>query len=158
MLLRMKHIVVGIDGSAGSLAAQGWAAEEARARRVPLQLVSAWSYPVYAYTGYIVVPPGEVYEEASRTAMHAAVAQARARLDLDRVEVSSELFNGSAAEVLIEASRDAELLVVGKRGRGGFTGLLLGSVSSAVMAHAHCAVVVVHPADRHPSVKRGQRC
>jgi nucleotide-binding universal stress UspA family protein len=140
----MKRIVVGFDGSPGSLAALRWAVEEARVRGVPMQLVAAWAYPVYAYTGYIAVPPNEAYEEAARTALADAMEEAKAQLDLDGVEVSSELVNGSATEVLIEASDDAELLVVGPRGRGGFAGLMLGSVSRAVTAHAHCPVVVVH--------------
>jgi nucleotide-binding universal stress UspA family protein len=140
----MKRIVVGIDGSPASLDALRWAVEEARARHVPIRAVSAWSYPVYAYSGYIAVPPDAAYEEAARTAMQESMTLAQSHVDLDDVELSGELVKGSPAEVLIEASRDADLLVVGPRGRGGFTGLLLGSVSRAVTAHAHCPVVVVH--------------
>jgi nucleotide-binding universal stress UspA family protein len=140
----MKGIVVGIDGSPGSLDALGWAAEEARARGVPLRAVFAWSYPLYAYSGYVAVPPDAPFEDAAGAAMRQAMAEARSRFDLDGVDVSFELVKGTPAEVLIEASRGAGLVVVGRRGRGGFTGLLLGSVSGTVTAHAHCPVVVVH--------------
>jgi nucleotide-binding universal stress UspA family protein len=149
----MKRIIVGIDGSPGSLTALRWAVEEARARNAPVHVVSAWSFPVYAYSGYIAVPPGDAFEEAARIAMDTAIAEGKAGIEIEGVDVSCALINGGAAAVLIEASQDADLLVVGARGRGGFTELLLGSVSNAVTAHAHCPVVVVH--DKPAGTPRG---
>lgn len=144
----MTAIVVGVDGSPGSLEAMAWAVGEARLRGEELRAVWAWSFPAYAYSGYIAVPAVEPYEQASKEALDKTMADAAATLDLSGVTVTSELVHGSPAEVLIEASANASLVVVGSRGHGGFTGLLLGSVSQAVAAHAHCPVIII-PGSKH---------
>jgi nucleotide-binding universal stress UspA family protein len=95
----------------------------------------AWHLPeIYGYA------PRD-YEGDARKALGNAIEQALGKNP--RVFVVAELVAGEAAEVLIEASRDAELLVVGSHGHGGFAGMLLGSVSQHCVGHAHCSVVVI---------------
>lgn len=144
----MTSIVVGVDGSPGSLEALEWAVAEARLRQTDLRVIWAWAFPAYAYSGYIAVPAVEPYEQAAKEALDKTMADAAASMDLSGLSVKSELVHGSAAEVLIEASADASVVVVGSRGHGGFAGLLLGSVSQAVAAHAHCPVVII-PGAKH---------
>jgi nucleotide-binding universal stress UspA family protein len=138
-----RRIVVGVDGSDQSIAAVEWAADEARARDVALEVATTWIYPI----GTLLVPVGP--EPPQRSAM---IMEAKALLDrvlekaagaLDGVEVLRRVREGSPSQALIEESKDADLLVVGKRGLGGFKGLLLGSVSQLCVAHAYCPVVVV---------------
>jgi nucleotide-binding universal stress UspA family protein len=98
-------------------------------------------------TGYeVAVPDPSDLEAASRTMIDAAVDQVRADGALDGLESSIEVVEGHAGERLISLSRQAELLVVGSRGHGGFMGLLLGSVTTYVVNHAECPVVVVRHA------------
>ena len=129
-------IVVGVDGSALARPALEWAAREAEGRKAGLLLVMAqevaqpaphelgWSYGLEE-----LVQQGE--------------AQAAVRVAHPDLEVTSQAVWGSPSAALIEASRHAQLVVTGSRGAGGWEGLLLGSVSGAVAAHAHCPVVVV---------------
>jgi nucleotide-binding universal stress UspA family protein len=142
-------IVVGIDGSEGSARALDFAAEEARMRNRPLRIVAAWQayFPVYA--GGLVAPPPVVPEELEKTTRSDAEEQAAEVLER-HAGVSSDVVvrEGSASAVLVEESKGADMLVVGSRGRGGFTGLLLGSVSQQASHHATCPVVIVPPADR----------
>jgi nucleotide-binding universal stress UspA family protein len=139
-------IVVGIDGSTGSHEALKWAIQEARLRDAPLRVVQAWRYPSIV-GGYGYVAPEEMDTELLTSAANDilenalnAVADGATDLDVERV-----VRQGPAAQVLIEESERAELLVVGSRGRGGFTGLLLGSVSQQCANHARCPIVIVHP-------------
>jgi nucleotide-binding universal stress UspA family protein len=145
-------IVVGVDGSEPSRAALRWALQEAELREAELVIVNAWSSPtVPAYAGVAAAPlsPGmrddarEGAADLVRTVADEVAGEERA-LHFDYVTEE-----GSAAEVLIEAARDADVLVVGSRGHGGFTGLLLGSVSQQVAHHAPCPVVIV----RSPAVE-----
>lgn len=138
----MKRIIVGTDGSAGAVTALEWAVAEARAHDAQLSVIGA-----FAFTEVVGVPgamwPVESYEtlEARTQEMLAkAIADAGAAGD-PKVEMRA-LF-GSASEVLLDAARDADLLVVGSRGRGGFAGLLLGSVSQKCITHAVCPTVVI---------------
>ncbi|MGK3206833.1 universal stress protein [Amycolatopsis sp. MEPSY49] len=135
-------IITGIDGSGEALDAVRWAGRAARLRDVPLEIVHALDFPALLAGG--VVPPPEEMKDTLRAhgqrylraAQEIAEAQGApavtTRLDPDR-----------AAPALIEASRTAALVVVGSGGRGRLTGLLAGSVASAVGAHAACDVVVV---------------
>ncbi len=97
--------------------------------------------------GYLLVG-SEGFEEQVRMTLDNAITKA---LGPEKpANVKPRLVKGSARSVLIDASKDADLLVVGRRGHGGFVGLLVGSVSSACVAHAHCPVLVVHaPAKDH---------
>jgi nucleotide-binding universal stress UspA family protein len=133
---------VGVDGSEQSDCAVVWAAREARSRGLPLHLVTAYSVPVFAASGldggYATVDDDVIRESAKAMVGHAAATAAPYSVELDaRVE------SGDAAAVLLEMSRTADTLVFGSRGRGGFVGRLLGSVSSALPAHAECPTVTV---------------
>ncbi len=139
----MKGIVAGVDGSENSLDALRWAAKEARLRNQVLHAVGTFTTPIMS-TGYeVAVPDSADLESASETMLRAAVDTVRASGDLDGVEVTTEVIEGHAGERLIALSKEAELLVVGARGHGGFMGLLLGSVTTYVVNHAVCPVVVV---------------
>lgn len=134
-------VVVGVDGSPSSSKALALAATEARWRRARLRVVAAWSFPLYAAGTYV---PADAYADVPdelATAVDAQVADVLG--PSPEVEVERLVAEGPAAAVILEAAKDADLVVVGSRGRGGFAGLLLGSVSSQVVHHAHCPVLVV---------------
>jgi nucleotide-binding universal stress UspA family protein len=137
----METIVVGVDGSEASVRALRWAIEEARLRGAAVRAVHAWSYPrVSTYHEAARAIEAPFAEEAE--AVLGRVVQEAAEGESD-VEVQQVTVEGPAAAALVEASSDASLLVVGSRGLGGFSGLLLGSVSHQVASHASCAVVIV---------------
>lgn len=144
-----RGIVVGVDRPAASDRAVEWAAEEAALRSVGLELVSVWEDPYRYWREGVPLTPGSDIERAALRAASEGVAAAaqQVRARHPQVEVSARALEGSAADVLVERSAGAELLVVGTRGRGGFAGLLLGSVSQQCVTHARCPVVVVRPAD-----------
>src|SRR5581483_5308474 len=118
-----------------------WAADEARRRRAVLEIVHAWHVPYaggYPYlTGRYDVA---LFERDARTVLDRALAEPALK-GLPAVEPI--LVQEGAARALLAAAKGADLLVVGSRGRGGFAGLLLGSVSQQVLLHAHCPVVIV---------------
>lgn len=141
----MQQIVVGIDGSPNSAGALAWAIQEAQYRGASVKAVHAWQM---VFTGDIYggaqVDPGFL-EKAGRAVLDQAVDQADTRSVAGSIE--RILVHGGAATALIDAAKDADLLVVGSRGRGGFAGLLLGSVSQQVAHHAPCPLVIV-PTDQ----------
>jgi nucleotide-binding universal stress UspA family protein len=148
----MEKVVVGVDGSPGGLKALHWALGEARARGCPLFVVHAWTVPLIdalPEPWAIVTPPlgpsndklHDHLETAARQILDASVDEARAAEP--ELEIHGELVEDRPAAALLSAARDADLLVVGSRGRGGFAGLLLGSVSAQSVHHAPCPVVVV---------------
>ncbi|WP_394251094.1 universal stress protein [Arthrobacter pityocampae] len=154
----VRHgIVVGVDGSDQSTCALLWAAREAGRRSAPLYVVTAYTVPVFAASsmdaGYATVDD-EVIRESAR----AVLDEALSRLEGMALEVYPRIETGDAAGVLLDLSEEAELMVVGSRGRGGFVGRLLGSVSSALPAHAKCptAVIPVRTGARlgHPELGR----
>ncbi|MEV4439543.1 universal stress protein, partial [Streptomyces sp. NPDC049577] len=134
----MRPVVAGVDGSEESLAAADWAAREAETRGVPLRVVHALEWR----TGNVQFSPGvsaqREWAQSRIEEVRQAMAEARPRLGLT-VEEVDEL----PAKALLDAAREAELLVLGSRGFGGFEGWLLGSVSLAVLAHAAVPVVLV---------------
>ncbi len=145
----MPGIIVGVDGSRHSRRALEWAVSEAATRHVPLTVLTVHQ-AVAGYWGGPVPYSGDP----------ALTEQARKEVEKETDEVLDEFdagsrppsvtvraVNGLPAEVLLDASEHADLLVVGARGAGGFKRLLLGSVSTHVTHHAHCPVVVV-PADK----------
>lgn len=139
----MSGIVVGIDGSEHSVDALRWAAGEARLRDTPLRIVASFSTPLMS-TGYeVAVPDSSDLAAASNTMLNAAVDTVRAEGGLEGVDVITEVMEGHAGEQLIRLSESSDLLVVGARGHGGFLGLLMGSVTTYVVNHALCPVVVV---------------
>jgi nucleotide-binding universal stress UspA family protein len=135
------RIVVGVDGSPASLDALRWAVRQARLTGAALEAVTAWAYPT-TY-GFPVIANVD-WEHGARTVLDKAIAEAGCA----DVAITQRVLEGHPARVLADAAAGADLLVVGSRGHGGFTGLLLGSVSEYVVTHAPCpAVVVRHPAD-----------
>jgi nucleotide-binding universal stress UspA family protein len=136
-------IVVGIDGSPEGEAALRFALEEARLRGLSLRIVCAWEASATAYMGEAFAPTADVFLEAEHHA-EAVLRTTLERLAPDAaVEVEALSVEGHPATVLVEQARDAELLVVGSRGRGAATSLLLGSVGQAVAHHATCPLVIV---------------
>lgn len=140
----MGTIIVGVDGSPSSEGALDWALAEGalRGSRVVALAVSALPWSLGSH------PDGHDRERVAaerRGEVEAAVAASRARVGVDHeVEVEARVqLDERPAFILITAAAEAELLVVGSRGRGGFKGLLLGSVSTACVHHASCPVVVV---------------
>jgi nucleotide-binding universal stress UspA family protein len=143
----MAQIVVGVDGSEHSVDALRWAAEEARLRGATLKVVASFATPIMS-TGYeVAVPDPSDLAAASNTMLGAAIDTIREEGVLDGVDVVTEALEGHAGEQLIRLSADADLLVVGARGHGGFLGLLMGSVTTYVVNHAVCPVVVVRSAE-----------
>ena len=144
----MPGIIVGVDGSEHSLSALDWAMNEADLRKTPLTVVSVSPIVTGIYgPGYA---PGDYYpvEEESRAQAEKAtqdlVNQAVERRGAaPAATVAVRALSGTAADELINASADADLLVVGARGAGGFARLVMGSVSTQVTHHALCPVVVV---------------
>ena len=139
----MSTIVVGVDGSDGSIAALRAALKEAKARNAALKVVSAWHIPPAAYgSGWAPVPVNrsdfEIIGEAALTKSLDAIAAEK-----DRVPITSIVREGQAAEILLAEAKNADMLVVGTRGLGGFRGLLLGSVSQQCAHHADCPVLIV---------------
>ncbi|WP_334173632.1 universal stress protein [Sinomonas sp.] len=136
-------IVVGVDGSDHGRCALIWAAKEAQRRRRPLHVVTAYSVPIFAASGldggYSTIDD-TVIQEGAKAVLKEAVDSLEG---YDDVEITSSVESGDAAGVLLQFSETAELLVFGTRGRGGFVGRLLGSVSSALPAHAKCTTVTV---------------
>lgn len=126
----MERIVVGVDDSAGAQHALAWALEEAALRDADVRLL-------YALTSAPTDYPEDGLSLLSR-ALERAGGAAAAGVSVERVARF-----GSAAHLLIEESAEAVMVVVGSRGRGGFAGLVLGSVSQQVVQHAKCPVVVV---------------
>jgi nucleotide-binding universal stress UspA family protein len=140
----MSTIVVGVDGSAGSIEALRFAIDEARLLNTNVKAVAAWHVPPLAYGAGWSVP---VDAESFRTSAEAALAKTLEEVGVADcgVQVTQEVKLGQPAVVLCEEARGADLLVVGSRGLGGFRGLLLGSVSQQCAHHAPCPVVIVPP-------------
>ncbi len=146
---KLHGIVVGVDGSPASRVAADWAARDAALRRVPLTVVhvlppeigpprglpfSADYWAEYErYGKQIVGDAGHVVSEAMAGS--------------DHVRVERQVIHGAPVPTLVDLSKDADMIVVGCRGRGGVHGLLLGSVSSGLVHHAHCPVAVIHDED-----------
>jgi nucleotide-binding universal stress UspA family protein len=134
------RLVVGVDGSEASIEALRQAQNLALPLGAQVVATAYWEFP-QVYGGYVAMGI-EGFEQSAEQVLKESLEEAFGP-DLPDNVVSS-LVRGHARESLIEASRDADMIVVGRRGHGGFGGLLLGSVSSACVAHAHCPVLVVH--------------
>ncbi|MDO4918029.1 universal stress protein [Kocuria sp.] len=142
MNARDAEIVVGVDGSEQSLGALHWAAREARRRGAPLHVVTAYTLPMVGGSTFDV--GYAAFDDAALSRAVADLAEdARRRVAELDVDVRSTVQAGDPSGVLVELSRGAQLLVLGSSGRGGFLGRLLGSVSTAVPAHAHCPVGII---------------
>lgn len=139
-------IVVGVDGSDPALEATRWAAHEARTRGLPLRLAHACSLPPMRYP--MNVRAEQQWIDAMTVHGERVLAEAAAAVHAvePSVEVEVDQRLGRPVDILVDESERARLLVLGTRGLGGFQGLLVGSVSTAVAAHAHGPVVVVRSA------------
>ena len=132
------NVVVGIDGSACSKTALQWAEDYARRFDGTLTLVTAWHWPM-SY-GVPVAYEGFDPEEDARKVLESARAEVSS-ISLDRIRMV--IAQGQPGDVLVTASKEAAVLVVGTRGHGGLAGALLGSTSTYCVHHAQCPVVVV---------------
>jgi nucleotide-binding universal stress UspA family protein len=139
----MGRIVVGVDSSKTSLKALRWALAEAELRGASLQLVHAFPRPeLVGMTMVVTLPSDDELREASAQVLSEALEAVGGAGD---VPVTTHVGAGGPASVLVETAHDADLLVIGSRGLGGFRGMLLGSVTQQVIAHAPCPVVVITP-------------
>ena len=147
---QLPAVVVGVDGSKGSSEALRWAIAEARLRSVPMRAIHAWTY------SQPLVPSLVGYPYSTESVDYAVDDQRQAEQRLERAsrelgeehEIERVVVEGSAAQVLIDAVGEADVLVVGSRDHGGFTNLLLGSVSQQCAQHAPCPVVIVRGNER----------
>lgn len=135
-------IVVGVDGSDCSKDALRWAAQQAELTGATVDAIAAWKFPVFY--GWAPVDPEDL--DFLRFAEQALAHAVDEVFGPDRPAwLSTRVIEGHAAQVLVEASADADMLVVGSHGYGGFAGALLGSVSSYCVHHARCPVIVIRP-------------
>ena len=140
----MPGIVVGFDGSAHAERSIEWAMKEAALRHAPLTVLAVHPVAISAWTRTPITYPADESEvDKARTAAQESVDKVASEVGGERPAVTVRAISGVPAEELIKAGADADLLVVGSRGSGGFGRLLLGSVSSQVTHHAPCPVVVV---------------
>ncbi|TQM69756.1 nucleotide-binding universal stress UspA family protein [Actinomadura hallensis] len=130
-------VLAGYDGSRGSARALDWAADEARMRGVPLTVLHTWEPQVRVPAARPVIDPRSLAQSILNSGIE------HARKTAPDLEVRAVLARAPAAARLIEGGGDAELIVLGPRGAGGFAGLVLGSVAAQVAAHASCPVVIV---------------
>ena len=145
----MSGIVVGVDGSGHSQRALERAMNEAAIRHVPLTVLTVHE-AIRGYYGHMVTYSDDPDRtEAARKAAQAETDKVLAGLDGPRPEsVTVKAVHGFIVEELINAAKDADMLVVGSRGAGGFTRLMMGSVASQVAQHAYCPVLIVPPENR----------
>lgn len=133
-------IVVGVDGSKSSRHALEWALRQAELTGANVIAIQAWLAPTDYATGDFLIPP-EQWIANARASLESIVSHASS--ERPQVPIEQRVIEGHPATVLVEQARDAELLVVGSRGRGAFTSALLGSVSMHVIHRAPCPVVVI---------------
>ncbi|HYO39481.1 MAG TPA: universal stress protein [Nocardioidaceae bacterium] len=141
----IKLIIAGVDGSESSRVALQWAYDEAAHHGASLTVVMTWHPPTLPQSPPYGALTEKDYESQPKLealgVLDGLVSQLEKRTP--EVDLRTSIEEGSPAKVLIERSKGADLMVVGSRGHGGFTGMLLGSVSQHLVAHADCPVVVV---------------
>ena len=145
----MSSIIVGVDGSNHSIDALEWAMKEAAIRQATVTIVTVNSTPANPWTGNpAVLDTDSAHEQEMRQAAEDLTRKAASQIgDAQPASVTVRAITGFPASELIEASRGADLVVVGSRGAGGFARLVMGSVSGQVVQHAHWPVAVI-PAER----------
>ncbi len=140
----MSGIVVGIDSSSHSMTALEWAMQEAAFHRKPLTVVTVEVVVASGWGGSQVYPQDyELRDKAQKAAEEAVAAIAQKLGDAAPESVTVQALLGQPAAQLLEATKDADHLILGRRGSGGFNRLTLGSVSSQVAHHASCPVTIV---------------
>jgi nucleotide-binding universal stress UspA family protein len=145
----MPGIIVGVDGSGHSQRALEWAAKEAAMRHAPLTVLTV--HPaIVGYFGGVVTSAGDLeLTEQTQAAVKVEADQVLAGLDGPHPEsVTVKAVHGFPVEEIINASKDADIVVLGSRGVGGFSRMLMGSTAGQVVQHAHCPVLIVPPEDR----------
>jgi nucleotide-binding universal stress UspA family protein len=145
----MPGIIVGVDGSGHSQRALKWAMNEAAVRHLPLSILTVHQ-AIVGYAGGVVTSPQDLeLTEQIQAAVKADADKVLAELNGPHPEsVTVKAVHGFPVEELVNASRDADMIVLGSRGAGGFTRLMLGSTAGQVVQHAHCPVTIVPPEDR----------
>jgi nucleotide-binding universal stress UspA family protein len=135
----VRRVVVGVDGSTASLDALDWAGRQAQLTDSDLEVIMTWDWP----TAYGLEPyfPGD-YDPSKGMPELLEKAATDLRGKYPDIEIESRVAQGHPAPVLVEASKGADLLVVGSRGHGEFVGMLIGSVSEFCVTNAHCPVLV----------------
>ncbi|MCL4552080.1 MAG: universal stress protein [Candidatus Marsarchaeota archaeon] len=142
-ITQFNKIIVGVDGSPSSNFALEWAAQEAEIRGSTLELIHAWNYPNLGYGGYVAVL--EDFEKDAAALLDEVVASVRK--NYPRLKLVSSLIQGPTAQTIMDRAKEADMVVVGSRGRGGFSGLLLGSVGQQLVHHCPAPVVIIHLAE-----------
>lgn len=142
-MTRENIVVVAVDGSEASQAAVRWAAHTAMKRDLPLRLASSYAMPQFLYAEGMV-PPQEIYDDLQAETME-KIEQARATAYevAPDIKIGHTIAEGSPIDMLLEMSKSSSMIVMGSRGLGGLSGMVMGSVSAAVVSHAECPVVVV---------------
>jgi nucleotide-binding universal stress UspA family protein len=135
-------VVVGVDGSDPSIAALHWAGQYGAATGATVQALHIWHYPTAAGLPPGITPESVTDEVTANQRKELGEAIEKAHVD-PGAQVEPRLGYGHPAQVLIDESQNASLLVLGYKGHGGFTGMLTGSVSLQVVHHAACPVVIV---------------
>ncbi|MBA4505654.1 universal stress protein [Corynebacterium sanguinis] len=140
---REDIVVVAVDGSPASDNAVRWAANTAAKRDIPLKLAASYTMPQFLYAEGMV-PPQELFDDLQRETMAKIDAARELALSIaPDIRIGHAVAEGSPIDMLLEMSNDATMIVMGSRGLGGLSGMVLGSVSGAVVSHASCPVVVV---------------
>jgi nucleotide-binding universal stress UspA family protein len=145
----MPGIIVGVDGSGHSQRALEWAVKEAAVRHLPLTVLTVHPAIVGYFGGVVTSPQDLELTERAQAAVRAETDKVLAGLDGPHPEsVTVKAVHGFPVEELVNASKEADMIVLGSRGVGGFTRLMLGSTAGQVVQHAHCPVLIVPPEDR----------
>jgi nucleotide-binding universal stress UspA family protein len=145
----MPGIIVGVDGSGHSQRALEWAMKEAALRQVPLSVLTVHPAIVGYFGGVTTDAQDMELTEKAQAAVKAETDNVLAALDGTHPEsVTVMAVHGFPVEELVNASKEADMIVLGSRGVGGFTRLMLGSTAGQVVQHAHCPVLIVPPEDR----------
>jgi nucleotide-binding universal stress UspA family protein len=143
---KMHKIVVGVDGSVSSLQALDWAYDEALLTAAELTVVHGWIYPYEGLRTSVNEPRALMQLDATQE-LNASVESLGARLSSGAVPIHAKLVEQAPAEALLGEASDADLLVVGSRGRGVLLASLLGSVCHTVVQHATCPVAIIRQPD-----------
>ncbi|MEN9745850.1 MAG: hypothetical protein RL729_322 [Actinomycetota bacterium] len=135
-------IVVGVDGSEGSQKALHWAIDEAKIRGSAIEIVHTWNFtpPLDPVGGFVLIPDKDFQESAQLLVDNVLKSVSEMT---SSIAISTHVERGSASQVLLDHAKTAELLVVGRRGHGGFIELIIGSTAAQVSHHAQCPVVIV---------------
>ncbi len=144
-----EPVIVGVDGSSVSRVAVDWAARDAALRGTTLRLVHILTPPAVMAFPEVPMPPGYLQwqEEEGRALLDTALKTVEEAAGDSRIEVTTEMVAGPAVPVLADLSADAQMMVVGCRGRGAFARGLLGSISTGLVHHAKCPVAIIHDED-----------